>query len=206
MRPIKKRLPMMTIDAQKKFLRSEINSRLKAMSVNERKILSTAAVEKFLLHPIYKSSEIIMAYSSTALEIQLGEFFLTALSHGKILAIPFIRGREMFAVELSSADELEIGAYDILTVKNADNKIIDARKIDCIVTPGLAFDANCNRLGKGGGYYDKFFINAINAKKIALAHDCQIVDKVPTERHDIPVDVVITPTKNFFQPNKCRIL
>ena len=198
MRQIKKRLPMMTIDAQKKFLRSEINSRLKAMSADERKFLSTAAVEKFLLHPIYKSSKIIMAYSSTALEIQLGEFFLTALSHGKILAVPFIRGREMFAAELSSVDELEIGAYGILTVKNADDKIIDAKKIDCIVTPGLAFDANCNRLGKGGGYYDKFFVNAVNAKKIALAYDCQLVDKVPVEQHDMPVDVVITPTKIFY--------
>ena len=198
MRQIKKRLPMMTIDAQKKFLRSEINSRLKAMSADERKFLSTAAVEKFLLHPIYKNSKIIMAYSSTALEIQLGEIFFTALSHGKILAIPFIRGREMFAAELSSVDELEIGAYGILTVKNADDKIIDAKKIDCIVTPGLAFDANCNRLGKGGGYYDKFFVNAINAKKIALAYDCQIVDKVPVEQHDMPVDVVITPTKIFY--------
>ena len=197
MRQIKKWLTMMTIDAQKKFLRREINSRLKAMSVNERIFFSRAAVEKFLLHPIYKSSKIIMAYSSTALEIQLGEFFFTALSHGKILAIPFIRGREMFAAELLSVDELEIGAYDILTVKNADDKIIDAKKIDCIVTPGFAFDANCNRLGKGGGYYDKFFVNAINAKKIALAHDCQIVDKVPIEQHDMPVDFVITPTKIF---------
>ena len=183
---------------EKKFLRREINSRLKAMSADERKILSAAAVEKFLLHPIYKSSKVIMAYSSTALEIQLGEFFLTALSHGKILAIPFIRGREMFAAELSSVEELELGAYDILTVKNADDKIIDAKKIDCIVTPGLAFDANCNRLGKGGCCYDKFFVNAINAKKIALAYDCQIVDEVPVEQYDMPVDVVITPTKIFY--------
>ena len=187
----------MTIDAQKKLLRREINSRLKAMSIDERIFFSQVVTEKFLATSTYKNSLTIMAYSSTALEIQLGEFFFTALSHGKILAIPFIRGREMFAAKLSSLDELEVGAYDILTVKNAADKIIDAKKIDCIVTPGLAFDENCNRLGKGGGYYDKFFVNAVNAKKIALAYDCQLVDKVPIAPNDFQVDVIITPAKFF---------
>ena len=202
MRP-RKKLSMMTtfdIDAQKKLLRREINSRLKKMSPDERKFLSQVVTEKFLTTPIYKNSLTIMAYSSTALEIRLGEFFLTALSHGKILAIPFIEGREMFAAKLSSFDELEIGAYGILTVKNAADKIIDAKNFDCIVTPGLAFDANCNRLGKGGGYYDKFFVNAVNAKKIALAYDCQLVEKIPVAPYDVKVDVVITPNK-FFSLN-----
>ena len=197
MRPKKKLSPMMTIDAQKKILRREINSRLKKISPDERKFFSQAVVEKFLAQPFYKNSKVIMAYSSTALEVQLEEFFLTALSHGKILAIPFIKGREMFAAKLSSLDELEVGAYGILTVKNAADKIIDAKNFDCIVTPGLAFDADCNRLGKGGGCYDKFFVNALHAKKIALAFDCQLVDKVPVAPNDVAVDVVITPSKIF---------
>lgn len=197
MHPKKKLSPMMTIDAQKKLLRREINSRLKKISPDERKFFSRAVVEKFLATPLYKNSLVIMAYSSTALEIRLGEFFLTALSHGKILAIPFIEGREMFAAKLSSVDELEVGAYGILTVKNAADKILDAKKFDCIVTPGLAFDAHCNRLGKGGGYYDKFFVNAVNAKKIALAYDCQLVNKVPVAPYDVQVDFVITPNKFF---------
>jgi len=197
LRPKKKLSPMMTIDAQKKILRREINSRLKKMSADERKLFSQAVVEKFLATLLYKNSNVIMAYSSTALEIRLGEFFFSALSHGKILALPYIKGREMFAAKLSSLDELEVGAYGIMTVKNAADKILDADKIDCIITPGLAFDAHCNRLGKGGGYYDKFFVSSVNAKKIALAFDCQIVDKVPTAPNDIAVDVVITPSKIF---------
>ena len=199
MRPKKKRLQMMTIDAQKKFLRREINSRLKKMSIDERKFFSHATIEKFFATSIYKNSKIVMAYSSMPEEIQLDEFFVKALGHGKILAIPFIKGREMFAAKLSSLDELETGAYGILTVKNAADKFIDAKNFDCIVTPGLAFDCHCNRLGKGGGYYDKFFTNAVNAKKIALAFDCQIVEKVPVASHDIPVDFVITQKKFFVK-------
>ena len=130
-------------------------------------------------------------------EIQLDEFLSIAISQGKILSIPFIDGKKMFAAKMSSLDDLEIGAYGILTVKNAADKIVDAKKIDCIITPGLAFDANCNRLGKGGGFYDIFFVDAVNAKKIALAYDCQIVDEVPIYAYDLPVDVIITPTKIF---------
>ena len=183
------------ISALKKILRREINLRLKTLSQEDRVNFSREVTAKFLASTVYKNSEVIMAYLSTAEEIQLNEFISTALDDGKILAVPFIERREMQAVHLPSLDALEVGAYKILTVKRDIRKIIDAEKIDCVITPGLAFDAKCNRLGKGGGYYDKFLSRAVNAKKIALAYDCQLVEKVPVAPHDLKVDAVITPTK-----------
>ena len=191
----------MTIDenisAKKKILRREIKSRLATLSADERLSLSHTVTEKFLAHSIYRNSKILMAYFSTAEEIQLQKFFSAAFSDGKILAVPFIEGREMHAVILPELDAVEIGAYGILTVKSSARKIIDAAKINCIVTPGLAFDANGNRLGKGGGFYDKFLSRAVNAVKVALAFDVQIVDSVPIEPHDVSVDFIFTPTKIF---------
>ncbi|MBQ6974978.1 MAG: 5-formyltetrahydrofolate cyclo-ligase [Selenomonadaceae bacterium] len=187
----------MTTTIYKKNLRREIKSRLATLSADEKLILSHAVIEKFLAHPAYKNSQIIMAYFSTAEEIQLQEFFSAAFNDGKILAVPFIEGREMYAAILPDIDAAEVGAYGILTVKSSVRKIIDAEKINCIVTPGLAFDANFNRLGKGGGFYDKFLSRAVNAVKIALAYDNQIVENVPIEPHDVKVDFVLTPTKNF---------
>ncbi|MBR5913067.1 MAG: 5-formyltetrahydrofolate cyclo-ligase [Selenomonadaceae bacterium] len=186
------------ISAQKKLLRREMNTRLANLSVEERVNLSRAVVEKFLAHPIYQNSKVIMAYLSTSEEIQLQEFLLIALADKKILAVPFIEGREMYAAMLPSLNELEVGAYGILTVKSDCRKIIDAAKIDGVITPGLAFDVHGGRLGKGGGFYDKFLSRAINAKKVALAYDFQIVDEVPMEPHDLTVDFFITPTKNFL--------
>ena len=183
------------ISARKKFLRREINLRLKTLSQEDRVKFSRAVTAKFLASTVYKNSEVIMAYLSTAEEIQLNEFISTALDDGKILAVPFIERREMQAVRLPNLDTLEVGAYKILTVKRDIRKIIDAEKIDCVITPGLAFDAEYNRLGKGGGYYDKFLSRAVNAKKIALAYDCQLVEKVPVAPHYLKVDAVITPTK-----------
>ena len=185
------------ISAQKKSLRREMNLRIANLSIEERIRLSRAAVEKFLVQPIYQNSKIIMAYLSMAEEIQLQEFISIALDAGKILAVPFINGREMYAVHLPNLESVEVGAYGILTVKSSVRKIIDAEKIDCVIVPGLAFDEKFHRLGKGGGYYDKFLNLAVNAKKISLAYDFQIVEIVPVESHDLPVDILITPTKIF---------
>lgn len=185
------------ISEQKKILRHEINSRLATLSVEDKINLSRLAIEKFLAHNVYKNSSVIMAYLSMPEEIQLQEFLSTALNDGKILAVPFISGREMYAAILPSLDALEVGAYKILTVKRDVRKILDAEKIDCVIVPGLAFDAKGHRLGKGGGYYDKFLRRAVNAVKVALAYDFQIVETVPIEPHDSAVDFIITPKKIF---------
>lgn len=185
------------ITAQKKILRNEIKSRLKTLSQEERIKFSRAVVEKFLASTVYKNSAVIMAYLSTAEEIELQEFILTALEQGKILAVPFIERHEMQAVILPNLESLEIGAYGIFTVKSDVRKFICAEKIDCVITPGLAFDAKRRRLGKGGGYYDKFLPSAINATKVALAYDCQIVENVPALPYDSVMNFIITPTQNF---------
>jgi 5-formyltetrahydrofolate cyclo-ligase len=69
----------------------------------------------------------------------------------------------------------------------------------CILLPGVAFDLNKARLGYGGGYYDRFLsrLNELNVNlfKLALALDLQVVQKVPCEQHDIPLDLIITETR-----------
>ena len=163
----------------KKILRKEIRARRKSLTEIERENFSNAIVEKFLAQDVYKNSEIIMAYVSMAEEVQLKKIFVDAFNSKKILAIPLIVGKgEMLAVEVPNFDALEVGDFGILTVRKDLRKIIEPEKINCVIVPGAAFDLNFNRLGLGGGYYDKFLPRAVNAKKIALAYDFQIVDAV----------------------------
>jgi len=63
--------------------------------------------------------------------------------------------------------------------------------IDLYIIPGVAFDKQGNRLGRGGGFYDKLLFGK-NSFKIGLAFEIQIVDTVPHEAHDIPMDFVVT--------------
>ena len=183
----------MTKREQKKILRQEFLSRRKAIPHDERDIISRELVKKFLATEIYRASKIIMAYASTPDELQLDELFTAIFDDGKILAIPFIIGKgDMQAVEVPSLDALEIGAFNIKTVKRDCRRFIEPAQIDCVIVPGAAFDVNGGRLGLGGGYYDKFLPRAVNAKKIALAYDFQLVAELPIEAHDIKVDVVLT--------------
>ena len=178
---------------EKNLLRKKMRARRKSLSEIERETFSNEIIKKFLSQEIYQTSEIIMAYVSTAEEVQLQKIFTDAFNRKKILAVPLIVGKgEMVAVEVPNFDALEIGEFGILTVRADLRKIIQPEKINCVIVPGAAFDLNFNRLGLGGGYYDKFLPRAVHAKKIALSFDFQIVDAVPTEPHDLKVDMIIT--------------
>lgn len=177
----------------KKLLRKEMRARRKSLSEIERETFSNEIIKKFLAQEIYKTSEVIMAYVSMAEEVQLQKLFVEVFAGKKILAVPLIVGKgKMQAVEVPNFDALQVGDFGILTVRADLRKIIAPEKIDCVIVPGAAFDLNFNRLGLGGGYYDKFLPYAVNAKKIALAYDFQIVDVVPTQPHDFKVDMIIS--------------
>ena len=65
---------------------------------------------------------------------------------------------------------------------------------DIVVVPLLAFDRDCNRLGFGGGWYDRFLAALPNATKVGLAYDLQRTDSISAEPHDIALDMVVTET------------
>ena len=181
---------------QKKILRKEMAAKHSEISKEERDKLSHEVVQKILAHPVYKNSKTVMAYASMPEEIQLGELFDDAFDTGKTLSIPFIVGRgNMRPVLLPSRDVLEVGDFGILTVRKENRKFVDVKEIDCVIIPGAAFDFHGNRLGKGGGYYDRFLKLAVNAKKIATAFDFQVVENIPITPSDCGVDVIITPSK-----------
>ena len=186
----------MTDDTQerKKILRREFLSRRANVSRNERDRVSRELVRKFLATELYRESKILMAYASRPDELQLTELFNACFDDGKILAIPLIVGKgEMLAVEVPNFDALELGEFNIFTVKPDMRKFVDAADIDCVIVPGAAFDIHGGRLGLGGGYYDRFLLRAVKAHKIAFAYDFQLVDNLPKEFHDVKIDSVMTP-------------
>ena len=184
---------MFPLRAQKKILRREFLSKRAAIPHDERDRISHALIKKFLATEIFRASKVIMAYASTPDELQLTELFAACFDDGKILTIPLIVGKgEMRAVEVPNFDALEVGEFGIQTVKRELRKFVAPAQIDCVIVPGAAFDLSGGRLGLGGGYYDRFLPRAVNAKKIALAYDFQLVDSLPLESHDAKIDFVLT--------------
>lgn len=84
---------------------------------------------------------------------------------------------------------LKKGAYGIL--EPSQIKPADENDIDIILVPGLAFDRSGGRMGFGMGYYDRFLKNS-RAVKIGLCYDFQLLDSIPSESHDVPMDFIIT--------------
>lgn len=176
----------------KKNLRNEMILRRKNLSTIYRDKFSTEIVQKFLRTDIYKNSSNIMAYMSMREEVQLREIFENVFAQNKKISLPIIIERGIIKpAYLPNFEALEVGEFNILTVKKNLREFVDIKKIDCVIVPGVAFDIHGKRLGMGGGYYDRF-LKLTSAKKIALAFDFQIIDDVPTELHDISVDLIIT--------------
>ena len=87
-------------------------------------------------------------------------------------------------------------------IDEPDGPAVDPTQIDVVVTPGVAFDTVGGRLGHGAGFYDRFFARLDQAAhrphRIGAAHELQVVDHVPTQPWDVPMDAVITPARIIF--------
>ena len=100
-----------------------------------------------------------------------------------------INNIEMIAIKLDSLSDLEPDNIGILTPKSGE---ILLEPIDIAITPGIGFTKTGGRIGYGRGYYDRWFSKNLVKTKIGIAFEEQIVEKLPLEETDIPVDMLIT--------------
>ncbi|WFA09141.1 5-formyltetrahydrofolate cyclo-ligase [Tissierella sp. Yu-01] len=180
----------------KKILRRNILSKRAALGKDGNISLSKKIINKLIDTEYYKNANTIMCYISFGSEINTHEFIRNCIKDGKRIVVPvtFHEPREMKPSQILSFDELEPGYFNILTPKKEFIRYIDPKEIDLIIVPGAVFDRKGYRIGFGGGYYDRFLADKINDKstKISVAFHLQIIDQVPKEEHDVPVDIIIT--------------
>lgn len=133
-----------------------------------------------------------MAYISTQSEVRTSYLINYLHKTGAVVCVPWIRGNDIVPVILTKGNHLEKDAYGI-KVPVIKKVMTDIRKIDVVAAPGIGFDRQGNRIGFGKGYYDRF-LRKLSGKtiKTALAFSCQLVKKIPAEKHDIRMDFIIT--------------
>ena len=115
------------------------------------------------------------------------------LSQNKQISIPYCNVQDLTlgVSPLCHWDDLCPGAYDILEPKQDCRKPIDLDTIDIIIVPGVAFDTTGNRMGHGKGYFDRL-LKHLDALRIGLAFEFQIVSHVPMDPHDEKMDIIVT--------------
>ena len=112
-----------------------------------------------------------------------------ALRDGKQVAVPKVYGEEMRFICLTDLTRVEKG-YAGIPEPVADEPVAQDPKA-LVLMPGLAFDPQGNRMGYGGGFYDKFLEQEPEHPTVALCYDFQMLPHLETQSHDIPVDRVL---------------
>lgn len=188
----------------KKSIRKNILKIRDDLDTYEKRSMDDILEKTFLNSEEYMSAKNIFIYISYGSEINTKNIILKALKDNKNVYVPRIeiKTKNMDAVKFISFDKLVKNAYGILE-PSKDEIFVDPNKLDLIVVPGVAFDNNKGRMGYGAGYYDRY-LNKINEKdyrrinKVALAYDFQIIDEVPMEKNDVPIDCIITTSKTIL--------
>src|SRR3989338_2155993 len=180
----------------KHSLKSGILEKRKSLSREEVEEKSSKIKESIYSLDEFKSSKNIMFYVSFNNEVDTINTVKELLDKSeKKVIVPFVeKGNPILQLsEIKDFNDLEPKTHGILEPKEDKIKKVDIGKLDLVIVPGIAFDKNGHRIGYGYGYYDKFLgkLNK-NTTKIGLCYGFQLIEKIPEEKHDVPMDIIVT--------------
>ena len=173
----------------KKELRRTIRERKRAMTEEEIVTHSEKLGLLFAQSDAYKAARTIYGYLPYNQEVRTVPMLEQALKDGKKVAVPKVYGDEMKFLYLDDLTQVAKG-YAGIPEPIADEPVAND-KTALVLMPGLAFDPQGHRIGYGGGFYDKFLAAEPNHPTLALCYEFQMLPKLDTEEHDIPVDTVL---------------
>ena len=181
----------------KEQLRKRVLAVRMGLDRGQVEVSGQAILKRVLGLEAYHRAKLVHTYiSSKENEVDTRALIGTCLAHGKRVAVPVVMpGTKTLAHALiDSLDQLVVGPYGLVQPDPAAAAWLPAEaQIDLVVVPGLAFDRRGQRLGWGGGYYDRFLAQ-VQAIKIGLCYDALVLDCIPGEPHDVPVDMVVAET------------
>lgn len=146
--------------------------------------------------PAYRAAGTVLAYCGFGSEPDTVPFLEAALREGRRLLLPRIERdeRRLALHRVRGLGDLVSGPWGIREPA-PELPEVGAEEADFVLVPGVAFDARGGRLGYGGGFYD-VLLGGLSERPplVAAAFEVQVVEKVPTEAHDVLVDLVVTET------------
>lgn len=187
---------------------------LRKQLLNKRKLLSNRAVleksnkiaDKLIKFDKYQQSEKIMLYIATKSEVQTQRIIESAQKDNKNIYIPLIIHEKHDLIPSLVIDfekEIALGNLGIVQQKEEFHRLFPPSILDLVIVPGVAFTQQGHRLGRGGGYYDRFLKKLSGqAYSVALAFEMQIIKEIPLEESDMPVDCIITEKRIIQLKNK----
>jgi len=147
----------------------------------------------------YKQASKVLFYISYDNEVHTHDMIKETMSNRKKIVVPVTdkEKKKLILSELKNWNDLTHGSYNILEPRRERIIEVTLDSIDLIIVPGIGFDKHGNRVGHGGGYYDKLLESA-TVPSIGLAFHLQLLDKINLEEHDISVHKIVTEKEVIY--------
>lgn len=185
-------------------LRRQAQRARQQLSTEQKDERSRRIVARVGALPQYAAAKTALWYLGVRNEVRTENSVVGEILSGqKRVAIPWCEADHLLLFHLREMNDLEEGAFGILEPKTELRQLASRRvapgEVDVASVPGVAFDRQGNRLGHGAGYYDRLLAElSPSACLIGLAYECQLVEAIPHEPHDVGMDLVVTEAEVYF--------
>lgn len=176
---------------EKNLIRKQMKQLRADMTRTERFEKSMQIFEQLITVPEFKRADMIYTYVSMDNEIDTIMLIDYSLSLEKRVFVPRVSGKDMEFYEISDISELNPGYMGIYE-PDINGKEPDYSRTGFMCMPGLAFDRSYNRIGYGGGFYDRYLSVDNKLYKAALAYEAQLLESIPAQDGDVRPDMIVT--------------
>jgi 5-formyltetrahydrofolate cyclo-ligase len=181
------------IDSQKSVVRAEIKAKKQHITDVYKTEQAEAVYAKIEQMPEFKESKTVLMYWSVSDELPT-HAFIKKWCIAKTILLPVVKGRHMTIRPFVSEDMMTHGDFKIMEPKSGNDYL---KIVDLVIVPGVAFDRKKKRIGRGKGYYDKYFKNK-HIKKWGIGFDFQLYESIPSASYDIKMDRIITTSETIW--------
>ena len=178
-------------------LRKEMKLRRRTLSASRILFYSALMTDKLLKEEVYQNCDMVLAYYSISAEVSMDYLFEQAWQDGKKIGLPVcLENHEMEFRYYDRNTVLRPGIYGIPEPLDSTRIELNACK-PLFLVPGVVFDESMNRIGYGGGYYDRFMKKYPDVPRVMLAYEMQKTDRIPADTNDVPVNLILTETARY---------
>lgn len=172
---------------EKSHIRRKINAMRRMLSEEERQSAAEDVFARLEQTAAFLLADTVLMYHSLPDELST-RGFLKKWGGRKRFFLPRVNGVNLDILPYDES-RLELGSFHI--EEPTGNDTVDPSEIELMIIPAVAYDRRGNRLGRGKGFYDRL-LGEVKATKIGVGYEFQLVDEIPVEEHDVPMDMVIT--------------
>jgi 5-formyltetrahydrofolate cyclo-ligase len=193
-----------TARAKKQELRVMALRKRRSLDPEELAAQSSLVAANLFTLKEYTGARLIASYCAKADEVQTKAIIEQALNDGKRVAVIVtdVPSKTLHFSEIESYDDLAPGTFGILEPKQERVRPVSLAGADVVLVPLLAWDEKGQRLGYGAGYFDRALAGARRITKVGLGLESQRLPNIPTSRHDVPLDIVVTERRVVRPPRR----